>query len=439
MAINFYELGRKSGATTPKTQQSGFEAFVGGATKPLEDMLANSKAATAALTAAMPAGVSIDKVPEELRSQVTEYLTNNKKAYTDATKVIASGINPQSQRYKDAVETINSVNTRFENLSNTLEDIAVKRKQALDDPTFSPATLGVDQLTFENLQNGSLYSSMTLNEDGTFNYTDGENNSKAWSDFAIAKQNFTGQNAYLAAVKEIKEYKIKNRNASWENISGVYEKDFNVLFNQLGPKGSADFALADEGFLNEKFANKNLDELRKNSTDVVSAYKTYVMEQLEKEYNDSTSFYEEFEKPIIFGGYRTKRDIDFMNDDITNEKSFTGFDNIRYTFKDGFYYEEDNPQTTVDESTKPLSKDEVRSYNQISNFYTGENRPNNNNNNNDDEEDFVPDNLAPKEAKRAMQKQVMAISDGPGTLEQKNKRINQIKKAFSEKYPNINN
>ena len=55
------------------------------------------------------------------------------------------------------------------------------------------------------------------------------------------------------------------------------------------------------------------------------------------------------------------------------------------------------------------------------------------------EEDFVPDNLALTAAKRAMQKQVMAISDGPGTLEQKNKRINQIKKAFSEKYPNINN
>ena len=103
MAINFYELGRKSGATTPKDQQSGFEAFVGGATKPLETMLANSKAATAALTAAMPAGVPIDKVPEELRSQVTEYLTKNKKAYTDATKVIASGTNPQSQRYKVAV------------------------------------------------------------------------------------------------------------------------------------------------------------------------------------------------------------------------------------------------------------------------------------------------------------------------------------------------
>ena len=83
-----------------------------------------------------------------------------------------------------------------------------------------------------------------------------------------------------------------------------------------------------------------------------------------------------------------------------------------------------------------MSKDEVRSYNQISNFYTGENRPDDNS---DDEEDFVPDNLVPTAAKRAMQKQVMAVSDGPGTLEQKNKRINQIKKAFSEKYPNINN
>ena len=49
MAINFYELGRKSGATTPKGQQSGFEAFIGAATKPLEDMLTASKAATAAL------------------------------------------------------------------------------------------------------------------------------------------------------------------------------------------------------------------------------------------------------------------------------------------------------------------------------------------------------------------------------------------------------
>jgi len=294
MAIDFYKLGRQSGATTPKNQQSGFEAFVGGATKGLEDMLTNSKAATAALTAAMPAGVPIDKVPEELRGQVTEYLTNNKKAYTDATKVIASGINPQSQRYKEAVETINSVNTKFENLSNTLEDIAVKRKQALDDPTFSPATLGVDQLTFENLQNGSLYSSMKLNEDGTFNYMDGEGTSKAWSDFAIAKQNFTGQNAYLGAVKEIKDYKLAVDGAKWSSISQSYEDAFNVLFKQLGPKGSADFAFADDDFLKENYANQDLDSLRKDSANVVQKYKGYVMQKLSDEFDRATPYSQQF-------------------------------------------------------------------------------------------------------------------------------------------------
>ena len=36
MAIDFYELGKR-GAKTPKGQQSGFEAFMGGATKGLED------------------------------------------------------------------------------------------------------------------------------------------------------------------------------------------------------------------------------------------------------------------------------------------------------------------------------------------------------------------------------------------------------------------
>ena len=290
MAINFYELGRKSGATTPKDQQSGFEAFVGGATKPLEDMLAASKVATAALTAAMPAGVPIDKVPEELRSKVTEYLTNNKKAYTDATKVIASGINPQSQRYKDAVEAINKVNVKFENLSNTLEDIAVKRKQALDDPTFSPATLGVDQLTFENLQNGSLYSNMTLNEDGTFNYIDGEGTSKAWSDFTVAKQGFTGQQAYVGALEKLRKYKKDTETASWSKVQGEMQITFDSLFQQLGPKGSADYAFADDNFIQTKYPDQDINDLRKNSANVVNDYKKYVMEQLEDEYGKMDSY-----------------------------------------------------------------------------------------------------------------------------------------------------
>lgn len=370
MAIDFYKLGSKSGATTPKGQKSGLQSLVGSIDKTVSGMLKQSQAATAALTAAMPAGVAIDKVPEQLRGKVSQYLTDNKKAYTDAAKVVASGINPQSQRYKDAIETMNRVGSKFENLSATLEDIAVKRKAALDDPNFSPATSDIDALTFENLKNGSIYESMTLNEDGTFNYTDGQGTSKAWSDFTVAKQNFTGQQAYLGAVKEIKDYKLKNKNASWNDIEGTYQNTFDLLFNKLGPKGSADFAFADENFLNERFAGQDLEKLKQDPTEVISEYKDYVMEKLEQEYIDSTGYFEEFDKPEIFGAYRTKRDIDVMNKDISGGKDFIGFDNRQYKFKDGNYYD----MTDDPDMAKPLTKDQVRRLNKIHGFFTGGDR-----------------------------------------------------------------
>ena len=288
MAIDFYKLGRQSGATTPKGQQSGFESLVSSATKPLEDMIKASKVATAALSAAMPAGVPIDKIPEQLRGKVSKYLADNKKEYTDAAKVVTSGINPNSKRYRDAIETMNRVGAKFENLSNTLEDIAVKRKSALDDPSFSPATLGIDKLTFENLQNGNLYSSMTLNEDGTFNYIDGEGASKAWSDFAIAKQGFTGQQTYVGALEKLREYKKTTPNASWGQMQDEMQITFDSLFQQLGPKGAADYAFADDAFITEMFpiadTEDGKDVLRKNPTEVVDEYKLHVMKQLEKEF-----------------------------------------------------------------------------------------------------------------------------------------------------------
>jgi len=265
MAIDFYKLGRQSGATTPKGQQSGFESLVSSATKPLEDMIKASQATTAALSAAMPAGVPIDKVPEQLRGKVSQYLADNKKEYTDAAKVVASGINPSSQRYRDAVETMNRVGSKFENLSNTLEDIAVKRKSALDDPSFSPATSKLDQLTFENLKNGSIYSSMSLNEDGTFNYQDGQGVAKQWKDFAVAKQEFTGQQTFIGLVENVKE-QAKQEGATFENLRKGYQVTINSLFDKLGPKGSLDYALADDEFLNSdpRFKDKDKDELIKN-------------------------------------------------------------------------------------------------------------------------------------------------------------------------------
>ena len=289
--INFYELGRKSGATTSKTQQSGLQALVGSIDKTVGGMLKQSQAATAALTAAMPSGVAIEKVPEQLRGQVSKYLADNKKAYTDAAAVIASGINPQSQRYKDAVETMNSVSTKFENLSNNLEAIAVARKDALDNPDYSPATNDEDALVFNNLANGSLYNTMNINDDGTFNYKDAEGNDKLFSDFKVRKQGFTGQQGYLALVEDAqKQAGVKGM--TFEALKGKYQTTIDTLFDQLGPRGALDYAFADKDFTAKylKDNNKELNDLKKNPGDFVQKYKEHNMIELEKAYNKAPKY-----------------------------------------------------------------------------------------------------------------------------------------------------
>ena len=300
--IDFYELGKKSGATTPKTQQSGLQALVGSIDKTVGGMLKQSQAATAALTAAMPSGVAIEKVPEQLRGQVSKYLADNKKAYTEAAAVVASGINPQSERYKEAIETMNSVSTKFENLSNNLESIAVARKAALDDPNYSPATNDEDGLIFNNLANGSLYNTMSINDDGTFNYKDANGNDQLFSDFKVQKQSFTGQQGFLALVEDAqKQAGIKGM--TFDALRGKYQTTIDTLFQQLGPRGSLDYAFADKDFLNQylerpeiksRYEGKNKEEfinnLKKNPGNFVEEYKKHNMKELEKAYNKAPKY-----------------------------------------------------------------------------------------------------------------------------------------------------
>jgi len=304
MAIDFYELGKRSGAKTPKGQQSGFQSLVSSATKPIEDMLANSKAATAALTAAMPAGVPIEKVPEELRGQVTNFLTENKAAYKDATKVLASGINPSSERYTEAVEVINRVNSRFENLSSNLENIALERQKYLDDPNYSPNTSRSNATIMSDLANGSLYSSMTVNEDGSWNYKDTNGESKAFKDFRIDKQGYLGQQGHLAMVEHLNKnaYDINGNVKNWEgDLKDYYNLQVNQLFNTLGPKGSQDYVMADDEFLQARYDSKKLkgtkgnfedykDALTQSSKeDLIEDYKQYNLSLLEKQHDNAVA------------------------------------------------------------------------------------------------------------------------------------------------------
>jgi hypothetical protein len=366
MAIDFYELGRKTGAKTAEGQQSNFEALTGGLTNTIDQMIKTSQLKTATLQAAMPQGIPIDKVPEELRAQATEFLTANKKAYTDASKVLASGISPQSQRYRDAVETINGVNTKFENLSTSLEGVALKRKAALDDPNgYSPSTSKEDRLTWGNLSNGDLYSSMTFNDDGTVNYTNSQGESKSFADFNVTPQSFEGQNTFLALNDKFTSAKHSGKSDQWSMHSGEAETTVNALFQKLKPAGQKDMMMGDIDYLEKTTGfNSGTDEyenaingILENPNDAIAGYKQHILQTLENNYNaqkgpkgkDNTSASNPYGIPKdglklgapMANGYRMKVRKDVVEGYINDIKSGRKFEfkNNKYTFVDGQWIE----------------------------------------------------------------------------------------------------
>lgn len=366
MAIDFYELGRKTGAKTAEGQKSNFEALTGGLTNTIDDMIKASQLKTATLQAAMPQGIPIDKVPEELRAKATAFLTENKKAYTDASKVIASGINPQSQRYRDAIETINGVNTKFENLSTSLEGVALKRKAALDDPNgYSPSTSKEDRLTWGNLSNGDLYSGMTFNDDGTVNYTNSQGESKSFADFNVTPQSFEGQNTFLALNDKFTNAKYSGKSDQWSMHAGEAEVTVNALFQKLKPAGQKDMMMGDIGYLEKVTGFKSgtdgyenaINGILENPNDAIAGYKQHMLQTLENNYNaqkgpkskNNVSESNPYGIPKdglklgapMANGYRMKVRKDVVEGYINDIKAGRKFEfkNNKYTFVDGQWIE----------------------------------------------------------------------------------------------------
>ena len=298
MAIDFYKLGRQTGATTKPGRKSGAEALIGSVTDSIGGLLEASKEKTEELTASMPQGVAIEKVPENLRPQVTNFLTKNKAAYKDATKVLASGINPSSERYTEAVEVINSVNSRFENLSNNLEKIALERQKYLNNPSYSSNTSRAKQTTMYDLANGSLYGKMTLNEDASWNYTDSNGESKAFNDFKVQQPGFLGQNAHVGMLERVdskNSYDVNGDVKPWkDNLEMDYKSKIEQLFIQLKPAGSLDYVLADTDFLEarlkEEYGTGDVegykDMLIEKPGDIINDYKEYSLEQVRKRHEN---------------------------------------------------------------------------------------------------------------------------------------------------------
>jgi len=240
-----------------------------------------SKAKTDVLINNMPQGVPIDKVPEQLRGQVTDFLTKNKQAYVDASKVIASGIPSTDQRYIDAVATINQVDAKFKNLSNTLEDIALKRQAALDGREHGKGSLSWQVSDHEDLANGTMYDNMTIQDDGGFNYKSNDNVEKRWADYSNTFQ--------TSSVGPKSFYDLKaNYNKAGQGGTSLDENqargEFRVILDELKTDGARDFMFSDREFLATKIkAEFGTDEYNNELYKLVNSGNT---ETLLKEFED---------------------------------------------------------------------------------------------------------------------------------------------------------
>jgi hypothetical protein len=240
-----------------------------------------SKAKTDALINNMPQGVPIDKVPEQLRGQVTDFLTKNKQAYVDASKVIASGIPSTDQRYIDAVATINQVDAKFKNLSNTFEDIALTRQAGMDAREHGKGALNWQIADHEDLANGTMYDNMIIQDDGSVNYKSNDGVVKRWADYSNTFQ--------TSSVGSKSFYDLKaNYNKAGQGGTSLDEnqarEQFRGILSGLKTDGARDFMFSDREFLATKIkADFGTDEYNNELNKLVNGGNTEV---LLKEFED---------------------------------------------------------------------------------------------------------------------------------------------------------
>ena len=349
MAIDFFEIGR-GGAS--RVRKIDYSKALDPLAKKIETRVKESKAKTEALINSMPQGVAIDKVPEELRGQVTDFLAKNKQEYVDASRVIASGIRPTDQRYIDAMATLNGVNSKFQNLSNQLEDIALKRQSSLDNRDHSNGALRWQIGDHEDLANGDMYARFTLQDDGSFNYLSNDGKTKKWSDYSNTFQKSTvGQEAFTIIGEQAQK-------------DGAYGNDFNEdkyknLFRNLRQKlktdGNRDFLFSDETFLlkqtgleekdlgSDKYknaVNKLVNE--GNFEELMDKYQVHALEILEELHKGAKRDYDNRQSgrskerdtlPVNYGvGYITKNSANILLDDIKNKRDFVSLNQTK-TYK----------------------------------------------------------------------------------------------------------
>ena len=231
---NFYNLGFGS---VPKVQQYSnvFKSLGDTLKKPFEESIIKTKN----LMALMPNGVPIDKVPEEIRGQVTDFLSKNKKSYADAAQTLATS--PMgSDKYNEAMDILNGVKAKFENLSLSLEAYQQNAKLSLE--TFDQLALSNDQnrkLDHSNMANGNVLQSFEIDESGNGSFLSSNGNRIKFTDY---KAGFVDDGTLIGSYLQLTEAAQK------EGLSGInfdpikYEAAIKLMFKNGGIDRVINFA-----------------------------------------------------------------------------------------------------------------------------------------------------------------------------------------------------
>ena len=231
---NFYNLGFGS---VPKVQQYSnvFKSLGDTLKKPFEESITKTKN----LMALMPNGVPIDKVPEEIRGQVTDFLSKNKKSYADAAQTLATS--PMgSDKYNEAMDILNGVKAKFENLSLSLEAYQQNAKLSLE--TFDQLALSNDQnrkLDHSNMANGNVLQSFEIDESGNGSFLSSNGDRIKFTDY---KAGFVDDGALIGSYLQLTEAAQK------EGLAGInfdpvkYEAAIKTMFKSGGIDRVINFA-----------------------------------------------------------------------------------------------------------------------------------------------------------------------------------------------------
>ena len=216
-------------------------------TKKLDDQ----KKITDELINKMPAGISIDKIPEELRPMVTDWLASNKTEYVKHAKVIASGIASDDPRYLEAIEGMNKIRSGFETLEGDLLNVGENIKSSLESRGKKSSYSELWQQTdHERFSNKSIYQSIRENgigEGGKLSYTSADGNKKLTSDYGTFLTSGTGAAGVDALRKDVMNNAQKGMDFDELGNSNMVT----VLVNELGAKGIGDLMYSNPMYIDE--------------------------------------------------------------------------------------------------------------------------------------------------------------------------------------------